>query len=67
MLQTTENMFGITPDEELEARLEAHPPSNADTYWLGLPLVSFRSSWVLLFLKRPLYRIYHHSSMQKVH
>jgi hypothetical protein len=38
----------LKSDEELEA----HPPSDADKYWLGLPLVGFHSSsWALRFLK----------------
>ena len=54
----------LKTDEELEAR----PPSSADRYWLGLSLVSPRSSsQVLRSLKHPPYRIYHHSPVQKVH
>jgi len=54
----------LKTDEELEAR----PPSNADRYWLGLPLVSFHSSsCAFLSLKNPLYRISHQSPVQKVH
>jgi lanosterol synthase len=36
-----------------DKELEAHPPSDADKYWLGLPLVGFHSSsWALRFLKQ---------------
>ena len=36
-----------------DKELKAHPPTDADKYWLGLPLVSFHSSsWVLSFLKQ---------------
>ncbi len=50
--------------EELESR----PPSDADKYWLGLPLVSIHlSCWALRSLKRLVYRISHHSPVQRVH
>jgi len=50
--------------EELEAR----PPSDADKYWLGFPLVSFHSSsWAYRSLKRLVYRISRHSPVQRVH
>jgi hypothetical protein len=46
--------------------IEASPPSNADRYWLSLPLVSFHSSsWALL--KHSLCRISRRSPVQKVH
>ncbi len=54
----------LKTDEELEAR----PPSDADKYWLGLPLVSFHlSSWAFRSLKRLLYRISHHPPVPRVH
>jgi len=48
--------------------LEAHPPCNADRYWLSLPLVSFlSSSWALPFMNYSFYRIFHRFPVQKVH
>ena len=46
---------------------EAHPPSDADKYWLGLPLVSTHSSSWCRFLKQLLYRTSHHSPLQSLH
>lgn len=47
-----------------DKEVEAHPPSDADKYWLGLPLVSFNSSSLALrFLKQLIYRIFHHSPL----
>jgi len=54
----------LRTDEELETR----PPSDADKYWLGLPLVEFHLfTWGFRFLKRLLYRISHHSPVQRAH
>ena len=54
----------LKSDEEIEAR----PPSDADKYWLGLPLVSFHlSPWAPRFLKQLLYRISRRSPLRSPH
>jgi hypothetical protein len=56
-----------------DKELEAHPLSDADKYWLGLPLVSFHFPLVFLGapfpeqLKQLLSRISHHSPLQSLH
>src|SRR6266403_5866829 len=45
---------------------ETRPASNADKYWLNLPLVSFLHGRSF-FLKYSLYRIFHRSPVQRVH